>query len=436
MDPISWKRRAATFMVSLLVFAGIFFMGDAKQVEAAGVSLSEKAVTMAPATTKTLKLNGAVAKKVKWTSNNKKVATVSSKGKVTARTKGTAKIKAAYKKKKYTCTVTVTYGTYTTSDGMRYKDIKGSFGRSGRWYKKNVNGKEYYYTSTDGSAIYFKVAGSKYVDVSFVAQVAAAIPYFAYSVDGGAMKRQIVSKNRLNLGNGKTHYVRLVIDAISEKEDRWAGEAGIGIGSITPVTADGAVAAIKPQNATIAFYGDSITQGIRALSKKLTPAGASATHSFAWYCAEQLDLVPYYAGFGGSGIIQPGSFNNCINAIQSNTAFHKVENYDADVIVVEHGTNDVYTYGDIFINEYKRVLNLLHQKHPNAKVVVMIPFTQIHADEIRAAAAAYPKWCTVIETSYWRLSYTDGLHPNKTGAKKAGLNLAKKVASIRKVTLY
>lgn len=146
--------------------------------------------------------------------------------------------------------------------------------------------------------------------------------------------------------------------------------------------------------------------------------------------------MPYFAGFGGSGIIQPGSFNNCINTIQSNSAFHKTEGYEADVIVVEHGTNDVYTYGEIFINEYKRVLNLLHQKHPEAKIVAMVPFTQLHADEIRAAAAAYPKWCSVIETSSWNLSYTDGLHPNKAGAKKAGLNLAKKVASIRKVTLY
>ncbi len=436
MKGFKWKRTAALCIAGIMLFAGVLCGGGGVLVKAAGVSLSETAVTMAPATTKTLTLQGAAANKIKWTSSNKKVATVSSKGKITARSKGTAKIKAAYKKKKYTCTVSVVYGNYTTSDGMRYKDIKGSFGQSGRWYKKSINGKEYEYTSTDGSAIYFKVTGSKYVNVSFVAQVAAAIPYFSYSVDGGSMKRQLVTKNKLNLGNAKTHYVRLVIDSMSEQENRWAAEAGIGIGAITPVSADGAVAAIKPENATIAFFGDSITQGIRVLNKKLTPAGASATNSYAWQCAKQLDLVPYFAGFGGSGIVQPGSFNNCINAIESNSAYHKAEKFDADVIVVEHGTNDVYTYGEIYVSEYKRVLNLLHQKHPNAKILAMIPFTQLHADEIRSAAAAYPKWCSVIETSSWRLSYTDGLHPNKSGAKTAGKNLAKKVASIRKVTLY
>lgn len=46
-------------------------------------------------------------KKVKWSSSNKKVATVTKKGKVKAKKKGTAKIVAKVGKKKYTCKVTV-----------------------------------------------------------------------------------------------------------------------------------------------------------------------------------------------------------------------------------------------------------------------------------------------------------------------------------------
>lgn len=425
-----WGRVAAILM-SLLLFFGV--LGEGQLVQAATVSLSKTSVTMKPATTKTLKLEGASAK-VKWSSSNQKVATVSSSGKVTAKAKGTAKIKATYKGKSYTCTVTVKYGTHTTSDGMRYKDTSGNFGYTGRWFKKSIAGGDYYFTNTDGSAVYFKVTGSKYVNVNFVSQIAVATPYFAYSVDGGKMKRQLVSNPKISVGNTKTHYVRLVIDAMSENEDRWAGENGVGIKSIKPVTSSGAVAAIKPQNATIAFYGDSITQGVRALNMALAPSGTSATHSYAWYCAQQLDLVPYYAGYGGSGIVQPGSFNNCINAISNFSATRAASSYDADVIVVEHGTNDVYTYGDVFINEYKRVLQQLHKEHPDAYIMAMIPFTQSHADEIRQAASSY-KWCTVIETASWNVSYTDGLHPNAAGAKTVGKNLAKKVAAKRKAVL-
>lgn len=46
-------------------------------------------------------------KKVKWSSSNKKVASVNKSGKVTAKKKGTAKITAKVGKKKYTCKVTV-----------------------------------------------------------------------------------------------------------------------------------------------------------------------------------------------------------------------------------------------------------------------------------------------------------------------------------------
>lgn len=431
----NWGRKAAVCLAALILFT-VVFNGEETvwAAKKSKVYLSETAITMNPATKKKLKLNGA-SSKIKWSSSSKKTATVDDKGTVTARAKGTAKITATYKKKKYRCKVTVVYGTYTTSDGMRYQDVSGSFGRSGRWYKKGIDGGNYYFTSTEGSSIYFKVTGSQHVDINFVSNLAVATPYFSYSVDGGSMKRQSVSKNRISLGNTKTHYVRLVIDAMSESENRWGGEAGIGIRSITPASANGAIAAIRPQNAVIAFYGDSITQGIRALNKKLTPAGTSATHSYAWHCAAQLDLVPYFAGYGGSGIIQPGSFNNCINAIEAYSMFRKADSYEADVIIVEHGTNDIYTYGEAFINEYKRVLQLLHKKHPNAYIMPMIPFTQLHASEIRQAASSF-KWCTVVETASWHITYTDGLHPNKAGAKTAGLSLAQKVALKRKVSLY
>lgn len=329
---------------------------------------------------------------------------------------------------------TVSAATHTTSDGMRYKDVSGTFGRTGRWFKKSIGGHSYYFTNTDGSAVYFKVTGSKYVNISFVSQITVAMPYFAYSVDGGSMKRQLISKGKISVGNAKTHYVRVVIDAMSESENRWAGEAGTGIKSIKPVTKGGKVTAIKPQNATIAFYGDSITQGVRALNMALMPSGTSATHSYAWYCAQQLDLVPYFAGYGGSGIVQAGSYTNCYGAITGFSSMRKADSFQADVVVVEHGTNDVYSHGEGYVNAYKKVLKKLHKEHPDAYIFAMIPFTQIHADDIRKAASGY-KWCTVVETASWGISYTDGLHPNTAGAKTVGKKLASIVASKRKAVL-
>ena len=44
---------------------------------------------------------------IKWSSSNKKVATVSSKGKITAKKGGTAKITAKYKNKSYVLKVSI-----------------------------------------------------------------------------------------------------------------------------------------------------------------------------------------------------------------------------------------------------------------------------------------------------------------------------------------
>ena len=53
-----------------------------------------------------LKVKG-TSKKAKWTTSNKKVVAVNSKGKITAKKRGTAKITAKVSGKRYTCKVTV-----------------------------------------------------------------------------------------------------------------------------------------------------------------------------------------------------------------------------------------------------------------------------------------------------------------------------------------
>lgn len=68
--------------------------------------LSAKNLTLQPGQVKTIRLKNAVAKKVKWSTSNKNVATVS-KGRIKAKKAGTATITAKYKNKKYKCRLTV-----------------------------------------------------------------------------------------------------------------------------------------------------------------------------------------------------------------------------------------------------------------------------------------------------------------------------------------
>jgi uncharacterized protein YjdB len=69
------------------------------------VTLNKCRMTLAVGKTGTFKATGAGS--VTWTSSNKKVATVSSKGKVTAKGAGTCTIKLKTNGKTYSCTVRV-----------------------------------------------------------------------------------------------------------------------------------------------------------------------------------------------------------------------------------------------------------------------------------------------------------------------------------------
>lgn len=92
---------SALLIASLAVTAvPVYSLAKAK------VKLNKTKITLYVGKTATLKLKNN-KQKVKWSSSNKKVATVSSKGKVKGIKKGKATITAKVGKKKYTCKVTV-----------------------------------------------------------------------------------------------------------------------------------------------------------------------------------------------------------------------------------------------------------------------------------------------------------------------------------------
>lgn len=100
------QMRKLTMVLSLLVALAMTVLSYGEHVEAASkVKLNKTKVTLAVGESTTLKMNG-TSKKVTWSTSNKKIATVS-KGKVTAKKKGTANITAKIGNKKYTCKVTV-----------------------------------------------------------------------------------------------------------------------------------------------------------------------------------------------------------------------------------------------------------------------------------------------------------------------------------------
>lgn len=100
------KKTLKTFVLMLITILMLMSTMPVTASAASNVKLNKTKITLNVKKTYQLKISG-TKKKVKWSSSNKKVATVSSKGKITAKKKGTAKINAKVGGKKYTCNVTV-----------------------------------------------------------------------------------------------------------------------------------------------------------------------------------------------------------------------------------------------------------------------------------------------------------------------------------------
>ena len=96
---------ALASVITLVVPVTMSASASTTMVSAATMKLSAKKLTLVIGKSKTLKVTGTKSS-VKWSSSDKTIATVSSKGKVTAKTRGTATITAKVGSKKMICKVT------------------------------------------------------------------------------------------------------------------------------------------------------------------------------------------------------------------------------------------------------------------------------------------------------------------------------------------
>lgn len=140
---------------------------------AKGVRLSSKSITLRVGQTRTVKLKG-TRKKPKWRSTKKSVATVTSKGKIKAKKKGSTVIIAKLGKKSYKCKVTVKARSSATKKpaskpskpaastvSSHYRDLATHIMQYGE-YSSDSTGQNYYIDDIEildnGSSTYTQIA--------------------------------------------------------------------------------------------------------------------------------------------------------------------------------------------------------------------------------------------------------------------------------------
>ena len=312
----------------------------------------------------------------------------------------------------------------------KYKEISDPVGYVGRWFDATVNDVQCKCTINAGSEFYFKVSGTAHVDLLFEPNHATQTPYFAYSIDGAPFVRQLITAPRLPELTTDEHLIRIVIDGLTEYENKWQGEKGIAFNRVE-VASGGTVKGILPMNRVGEFYGDSITEGVRVLSMDANANGNSASGAYPFIACAKLNAISHRVGFGLTGATQAGSGGvpKLSEVIDNMTQNRKVPYHIPDFLVINHGTNDGDADSATFKANYNAALERLRIKYSGVPIFTMIPFNQRHAQDIRDCVAD-KKYCYLIETSTWNVTFTDGGHPDVNGGIVAGTKLAEQIEAV------
>ena len=311
----------------------------------------------------------------------------------------------------------------------RYTQITEPVGFIGRWFDSTISGTNVKSTINQGSELYFKVKNTTSINVNFIVNTAYKTPYFAYSIDGADMTRQLVTSPTLPTVSLDEHIIRVVVDGVTEAENKWIGEKGFAFKDIT-VDSTGIVTGVLPKNKKIMFFGDSITEGIRVLNMNADSDGNSATGAFPYIASTNLNAISYRVGFGGAGVTKGGNGGvpSLINFIDNMTKNKLAPYYEPDIIVVNIGTNDFDAATDVFKSQYTAVINRLLIKYSGTPLFIMVPFNGARKSEI-TDITNNKKGVYMVDTTGWDISTTDGLHPDAAGGIKAGTKLSDYIIS-------
>ena len=271
---------------------------------------------------------------------------------------------------------------------------------------------------------------------------------------GGAyFKLKFTGKRvKMSLGHKSNYYVRI-------DNGPWISYKNVtGIIEITPTplsqgTHTLSVAQGKDYDYQFDFMGITLDQGARllniddntAISELIEWIGDSITSGYtdpqaevsdyAWVCSEMLGVehtqiaypgINLVSGYHGQGMdIQYRKERSLKYPAAKDWDF---STYDAQVIVINLGTNDVNNHvpGVVFEQKYEAFLSDLRKQFPKAEIFAMRTFSGAMATQTKAAVQARSKEGDTklhfINTENWLKKgtddFTDGTHPSESGHLK------------------
>lgn len=230
---------------------------------------------------------------------------------------------------------------------------------------------------------------------------------------------------------GDHHTLQIAVKDVDERANRWVPPLASAVVFKGFLLSAGSKTAPLPPASSLKmeFYGDSITQGVRALSMAVGPDGSDGTKDYAFLTAMAFGAVHNQVGFGRQGVIRPGngkvppapqSFGWNFQGSRADPSFVP------KVVVVNQGTNDSIYPSSQFQPAYQSYIAEIRKAYPDAVIFCMRPFGGFHEKDVRAAVRALKdRKIIYVDTTGWlgKTDYTDGIHPTAKGHVKAAQKL-------------
>lgn len=270
------------------------------------------------------------------------------------------------------------------------------------------------------------------------------VPHLYLCVDGGARCECAVDRYLcVRTDTDGDHELTVLIKSASEQQPRWTNPAACVrfLGCI-----DTLASPLAPDSRPIIeFVGDSITEGISVSPQLAVYEGDrweenlvfinDVCASYSYQTAALLNCRPVIMGYGQLGLTKGGGGGVPCVPDAYPFAFDRFPYPgQADLVVINHGTNDLYSPDAAgFQPAYRRLLDAVRKQNPQADIWAVAPFCGAFRAEIAEVVADYNRQngtrITFVDTAGWLPP--EPLHPSESGHRLAARRLA---AIIRQTT--
>lgn len=266
-------------------------------------------------------------------------------------------------------------------------------------------------------------------------------PHIWISVDDGAKIEAALSHVlRAEAAGPGNHVIKIIYKSAVEVQHRWYHPL-IGKLRFTGFEADAAGVLPDDSREIIEFIGDSITEGVlvddynfEQFNQNNRPCQDDSTATYAYLTAMRLGMKPVIMGYGAVGVTKSGcgSVPKAAAAYPYNFQDSPAVPQNPKLIVINHGANDRRQPADLYASEYRKLLELVRERNPEAKIAVVSAFCGVHPAELREVVETFNRETGdavhFIDSAGWIPA--EPLHPLRDGHKILAEHLTEELRKI------